>query len=436
MNAPLDQPEQIGKYPVVRHLGSGATSEVYLCHDPFAKRDVAVKLVSAALFNDPERGKLYRKLFVTEASLAGKLQHPHICQIYDAVADESLHYIVMEYVDGGTLEPFCAPERLQPVDRTVEMIFKCTRALEFAHKMGITHRDIKPANILYAGETDVKITDFGAALIATGDSTQISAIGSPAYMSPQQVKEHPLDHRTDIYSMGVVMYHLLAGRLPFQASNNFSLIYQITNVEPPPPSSFRQGIPPALDVIVGRAMAKDLEQRYADWEEFSLDLAQVFRGEPVGAGATPSERLQFADSDKFETLRKLPFFEKFSDAELWEVARISSWRAARAGEVLMKEGESGTYFCILAEGQIKVTKKAKLLNVLNAGECFGEMAYLQKEGQRRGADVTVMTDAKIISVPTEKLDQASDGCRHHFARAFMQMLVERLTMANIRLSGV
>ncbi|MCC6210669.1 MAG: protein kinase [Burkholderiales bacterium] len=429
-------PQQIGKYPVVRHLGSGATSEVYLCHDPFAERDVALKLVSAALFNDAERGKLYRKLFVTEASLAGKLQHPHICQIYDAVADESAHYIVMEYVDGGTLDQFCTPETLQPVEKSVEMVFKCTRALDFAHKMGITHRDIKPANILYAGETDVKITDFGAALIASGESTQISAIGSPAYMSPQQVKEHPLDHRTDIYSMGVVMYHLLAGRLPFQASNNFSLIYQITNVEPPPPSSFRPGIPPALDLIVRRAMAKDLEQRYADWEEFSLELAQVFRGESIAAGAAAAERGQFADSDKFETLRKLPFFEKFSDAELWEVAHMSSWRAAKAGEALMKEGESGTYFCILAEGQIKVTKRSKLLNVLNAGECFGEMAYLQKEGQRRGADVTVMTDAKIISVPTEKLDQASDGCRHQFARAFMEMLVERLTMANIRLSGV
>jgi eukaryotic-like serine/threonine-protein kinase len=436
VNAPLDQPQQIGKYPVVRHLGSGATSEVYLCHDPFAKRDVAVKLVSAALFNDPERGKLYRKLFVTEASLAGKLQHPHICQIYDAVADESAHYIVMEYVGGGTLERFCTPEHLLPVNKVVEIVFKCTRALDFAHKMGITHRDIKPANILYTGETDVKITDFGAALIASGESTQISAIGSPAYMSPQQVKEHPLDHRTDIYSMGVVMYHLLAGRLPFQASNNFSLIYQITNVEPPPPSSARPDIPPALDGIVRRAMAKDLEQRYADWEAFSLDLAQVFRGEAVGGGPSASDPQHFADSDKFESLRKLPFFEIFSDAELWEVARISAWRAARAGEMLMKEGESGTYFCILAEGRIKVTKKGKLLNVLEPGECFGEMAYLQKADQHRVADVTVMTDAKIISVPTEKLDQASDGCRHHFDRAFMEILAERLSMANIRISGV
>jgi hypothetical protein len=236
--------------------------------------------------------------------------------------------------------------------------------------------------------------------------------------------------------MGVVMYHLLTGRLPFNAANNFSLIYQITNVDPPPPSSVQPGIPQALDGIVRRAMAKDLDQRYADWEEFSLDLAQVFRGEVVSRDALAGVPQQFADSDKFESLRKLPFFEKFSDAELWEVARMAVWRAAKAGETLMKEGESGPYFCLLAEGQIKVTKKGKLLNVLHAGECFGEMAYLQKEGQRRVADVTVMTDAKIISVPTEKLDQASDGCRHHFDRAFMEMLVERLTMANIRLSGV
>ncbi|HTQ78344.1 MAG TPA: serine/threonine-protein kinase [Burkholderiales bacterium] len=433
MSAP-DQPlrfHQIGKYPVERLLGSGATSEVYLCHDTFAKRNVAVKVVSTELFNDPERGKLYKKLFVTEASLAGKLQHPHICQIYDAVADEALHYIVMEYVDGGTLERFCAPEHLLPIERVVEIVFKCTRALEFAHKMGITHRDIKPANILHTGENDVKITDFGAALIATGESTQISAIGSPAYMSPQQVKEHPLDHRTDIYSMGVVMYHLLAGRLPFQASNNFSLIYQITNVEPQPPSAFRPEIPPAVDEIVRRAMAKDLEHRYAEWEEFSLDLAQVFRGEAPQPG-----RQEFADSDKFETLRKLPFFDQFTDAELWEVARIATWRAAKPGEVLMKEGEAGAFFCILAEGQVKVTKRNKLLNVLDAGECFGEMAYLQKEVHVRGADVSVMTEAKIILVPTDRLAQASDGCRHRFDRAFMEILVERLTMANIRLSGV
>jgi serine/threonine protein kinase len=424
-------PERIGKYPVLRELGRGATSVVYLCHDPFNDRDVAVKVVMPEAFQNKDRGKLYRKIFVTEASLAGKLQHPHICQIYDAVADDRQQYIVMEYVDGGTLEQHGDAQALLPIDRVVEIIFKCTRALEFAQKMGITHRDLKPANILYTGETDVKITDFGAALIASGDATQISAIGSPAYMSPEQVKEHALDHRTDIYSLGVVMYQLLAGRLPFQATNNFSLIYQIANTEPQPPSAYRPQIPAALDAIVKRAMAKERERRYAAWEDFSLDLAEVFRNEGLGG---PRDR--FADSDKFESLRKLHFFAEFTDAELWEVARISNWRTAHAGELLMKEGEPGSFFCILADGQVRVTRKGKLLNILQSGECFGEMAYLSKDEHLRGADVTVMEESKIISVPTQKLAEASDACRHKFDRAFMEILVERLTMANARLSGV
>ncbi|HYD57606.1 MAG TPA: serine/threonine-protein kinase [Burkholderiales bacterium] len=423
---------RIGKYPVIRKLAEGATSEVYHCNDPFSGRDVAIKVAFPETFQDPDRGKLYRKLFLTEASLAGKLQHPHICQIYDAVAEESLNYIVMEYVDGGTLERFCRPEALLPVDRIVEIAFKCSRALEFAHKAGITHRDIKPANILLTGETDVKITDFGAALIATGDTTQVSAIGSPAYMSPEQVKEHPLDHQTDIYSLGVVMYHLLTGRLPFKAANNFSLIYQITNVEPEAPSTYRPEIPEAVDAIVRHAMAKDLTERYRTWENFSFDLAEAFRAQHAGAHKAQA----FADSDKFETLRKLPFFRHFSDAELWEVARISVWRHASAGEVLMREGEPGDFFCVLADGQVKVTKRGKLLNLLRAGEPFGEMAYLAKSSHVRGADVSVVSDANIISVPTQKLEQASETCQLKFDRAFMEILVERLAMANLRLSGV
>ena len=423
---------QIGKYPVVRKLGEGATSEVYLCNDPFNLREVAVKVGFLESFRDPARGRMYRKLFLTEAKLAGKLQHPHICQIFDAVADEAQHYLVMEYVDGGTLEKFCSPAALLSVEDTVEVVFKCTRALEFAHKQGVTHRDIKPANILHTGDTDVKITDFGAALIASGETTQVAGVGSPAYMSPEQVKDLPLDHRTDIYSMGVVMYHLLTGRLPFQSPNNFTLIYQITHTEPQTPSEFRPQVPPAVDAIVRRAMAKDLAKRYANWGDFSADLAAAFRPQHFGA----RKAQEFADSDRFETLRRLPFFQNFSDAELWEVARISTWRHAPAGEALMKEGEPGDYFCILAQGEVKISKHGKLLNVLRAGEPFGEMAYLSRKEHARGADVTVAAEASIIAVPTRRLEQASESCRHKFDRAFMEILVERLSNANLRLSGV
>ena len=424
--------EKIGKYQVIRKLGEGATSEVYLCHDPFATRDVAIKVVFPDTFSDAENRQVFRKLFVTEASLAGKLTHPHIVQIYDAVMEDDISYVVMEYIEGSTLEPHCRPEALLPVDRVVEIIFKCTRALDFANRAGVIHRDIKPANILLHGDSDIKISDFGSALITTSLVTQVSGIGSPAYMSPQQIKEHPLTLQTDIYSLGVVMYQLLTGQLPFQATNNFSMLYQITNVEPPPPASLRPEIPPAVDWIVRKAMQKELEQRYQDWDEFSNDLSAVISKEQAA-----QEAPAFADSEKFTILRGLPFFANFGDAELWEVMRISSWEYCKPGKALMFDGQTGDFFCLLASGEVKVIKQGKLLNILSAGECFGEMAYLSREsGSLRSADVVALNEARVITIRNADLDQASDVCRHKFDRAFLGILVERLSLSNTRLIGV
>jgi serine/threonine protein kinase len=423
--------DRIGKYQVIRKLGDGATSEVYLCHDEFANRDVAVKIVYQERLSDPQGGKVFRKLFVTEASLAGKLSHPHIAQIYDAVVGDQMSYIVMEYVPGGTLEAFCAPENLLPLDKIVEIIFKCTRALDFAHKLGVTHRDIKPANILIVGGTDIKITDFGSAITTTGDTTQVTGVGSPAYMSPQQIKEQPLDHRTDIYSLGVVTHQLLTGVLPFNAKNNFSMMYQITTVEPPPPSTIRKEVPTKLDAIVKKAMEKDLERRYQSWDELSFDLAEVFRSQEIWRRTD-----EVADSEKFNTLREMEFFAEFTDAELWEVVRISAWQDTAPGTPLIKQGDVGNYFCILASGEVKVTKRNRLLNILNAGECFGEMSYLSRQTNERSADVISLSAARVIAIRVDDLAHASDACRHRFDRAFMSILVERLTMANNRLTAV
>jgi len=425
--------EKIGKYEIVSKLGEGATSAVYLGHDPFADRDVAIKVVFPdALKSEDDDRKLFRKLFVTEASLAGKLLHPHIVQIYDAVVDEGMSYVVMEYVDGGTLEPHCRPDALLPIERILEIVFKCTRALDFANRAGVIHRDIKPANILLHDETDIKISDFGSALMMTSETTQVSGIGSPAYMSPQQIKDHPLNLQTDIYSLGVVMYQMLTGQLPFQASNNFSMMYQITNVEPQPPSSLRPQVPPAVDRIVKKAMQKELENRYQNWDQFSRDLTEAIRS----AEAT-QQKEGIADSEKFNTLRALSFFTDFSDAELWEVMRVSRWEYCKPGTVLIREGETGDFFCLLASGEVKVIKQGKLLNILNTGECFGEMAYIARaSGSVRSADVLTLSDARVITISNADLDGASDICRHKFDRAFMAILVERLSLANTRLIGI
>ena len=428
--------ERIGKYWIIKKLGEGATSTVYLADDPFARREVAIKVISPEALKHGNKGHAYHHMLVNEASLAGRLRHPHIVQIYDAVVDDALSYVVMEYVRGGTLEQFCSPDRLLPTERLVEIIFKCSRALDYAHRMGITHRDIKPANILLtddsdANGSDIKISDFGAALTAGNDRTQVAGVGSPAYMSPQQVCDSPLDHQTDIYSLGVVMYQLLCGRLPFQAGNSYSMMYQITQVEPPPPSAFRSDIPPSLDAIVGRAMKKRVDQRYAAWDEFSQDLALTFRNEQLSAS-----QQGISDSEKFGTLRALRFFSEFSDVEIWEVVRFSKWEVVAQDTVIMQDGEPGDFFCFLCAGKLRVIKRNHTLDLLSPGECFGEMALIGSHHRIRGADVVAQTVAKIITIRGDSLRQASQSCRMHFYQAFLEVLSIRLGLANIRLASI
>ena len=424
--------KKLGKYELIKKLGEGATSTVYLGHDPFAQRDVAIKVASPGILRDPEKGKLYSNLFLNEASLIGKLNHPHIVQIYDAVVTEDICYIVMEYVDGGTLDAHAEPGKLLPVDRVVELIFKCTRALDFAYRLGITHRDIKPANILLAGESDIKISDFGAAITnARGDRTLVSGIGSPAYMSPQQVQEQFLDHRTDIYSLGVVMHQLLTGELPFVAGNNYNMVYQIVNGTPARPSAQRPGLPTVLDDIVGRAMAREVNDRYPTWQAFAQDLAQAVRN-----GQLKAPRSEFPDTEKFATLRALPFFVDFTDVEIWEALRFADWQHVAPGTTIMRDGEPGNFFCFVAEGELTVSKNGIKLDTLSNGDCFGEMAVISRHGNIRSADVTAESAASIVTIRGEALEKASESCRMHFYQGFLDVLATRLSLSNQRLAAI
>jgi len=419
--------EKVGKYEIIKEIGKGATSAVYQAYDPFQNRQVAIKVVFPEALGDKEHGRRYKKLFVTEASLAGKLSHPHIVAIYDAAADEDGSYIVMEYVDGTTLEQYTRADNLLPIQKIVEIAYKCARALEYASRQGVIHRDIKPANILLSGEADIKISDFGAALTMAAETTQVSGIGSPAYMSPEQVKEQPLTYQTDIFSLGVVMFQLLTGRLPFKGANNYSMIYQIINVEPPRPIEVRPDIPPRVDAIVMRAVQKETTKRYQTWDEMAHDLATAL-------GNEEKREQGFAESEKFDTLRKLEFFRLFSDVELWEVLRLATWHKEPRDTVLIQENDIGSSFFILVSGEVKVVKQERLLNVLKAGECFGEMAYLGKQKFQRSASIVALTDIAVIEIRAETLSKASDLCRHHFHGAFLELLVDRLAMANLRLS--
>jgi eukaryotic-like serine/threonine-protein kinase len=426
MSEPL--PQQIGKYPIIRELGRGATSVVYLARDPFANREVAIKVIKNQSLQDTDLRRRYRKVFLNEAALVGKLFHPHILSIYDAVSDENLSYIVMEYVNGRTLEDYCDVANLLSVAKVVEIIFKCSLALAFAQRHGVIHCDIKPANILITEDTNIKISDFGAALYEEAQHTQLKGIGSPAYMSPEQVQEKEVSYHTDIYSLGVVMYQMLTGKLPFRASSKASLLYQVVNIPAMPPSTFRREIQPDLDRLVVRCLAKDLEGRFPTWSEFSRELTHSYRGLEA-----PTDTI--SDTEKFHTLKSLAFFKDFREQELWETLRITTWRKYVEDQVIMREGDSGDGFYIITGGEAKVSKTGRLLNILRAGDCFGEMLYFSETNTRRSTTITSLSPLSVIEIKAADLNQASDALQKEMNKAFLRILIERLTWANNRLSA-
>jgi CRP-like cAMP-binding protein len=219
--------------------------------------------------------------------------------------------------------------------------------------------------------------------------------------------------------------------LPFQASSNYAMVYQICNAEPPPPSTFRTDVPVSLDAVVARAMQKDLASRYQTWEEFSHDLAKSFRNKQLA-----SRQQDFPDSEKFETLRVLPFFDQFSDVEIWEVVRFSRWDVMTPNTIIMKDNEPGDFFAFLLEGELRVAKLGTPLGQLEPGDCFGEMAIIRRGGHVRGADVMALTTAKVVSISGDALRHASDACRMHFFQGFLDVVARRLDTANARLATV
>ncbi|MCC7312706.1 MAG: protein kinase [Sulfuritalea sp.] len=418
----------IDKYEIIRELGRGATSVVYLAHDTFNDREVAIKVFKPEILSDTEHGSTYRRLIANEAALAGRLNHPHIVGIYDAMLGRDDGYIVMEYVQGETLEKYGHVERLLPVDKVIEIAFKCALALDFASRNGIIHRDIKPANIMLCHDGKVKIADFGAAILAKNDETQMTGIGSPSYMSPEQVRNDILNHQTDIYSLGVVMYRLLTGRLPFVAESNYALTYKILNEDAPSVLVHRPALSVRLADIVTKAMRRSTTERHANWREFIEDLSTI----------AELDLPETADSEtqRFNMLKALPFFKDFSEIELWEVLRISIWGRVPAGTVLVDEGTTGNFFFVIADGSVSVIKGNKKLSTLGKGHCFGEMCYIRQGALMRTATILADTPVTLFKIRADSLHKASENCQLRFNRSFMNILVDRLAQATSELAHI
>lgn len=417
--------ERVGKYQLRSEIGRGASSIVYLAFDDFLNADLALKVYLPE--SSAERAMTADVQFVSEAALAGRLEHPHIVTIVDAVAEPGRRYVAMEYVAGGSLVRYSVKERLMPVADLVQIAFKCCGALDYASRLGIVHRDIKPSNILLDGAGDMKLADFGAAFVRGVRTTERFKLSSPSYTPPEQIREESPSAQGDMFSLGVTLYELLTGVKPFRGETVEARLQSILQETHVPPSHLRPDLPPIFDTILDRFLRKWPEERYPNWAEAALDLAN--------AGRLSIYDMVVPDSEKFTALRESSLTREFDDVEAWDAVRHGRWRRLRPQEVVVREGDPGDSLLLIARGEAAVTTQGRMLNVLRTGDCFGEMGYAQGPEARRSATVLTLTDTLVAEFTPELIAQLSTGTQLKLARTLLRVLAERLTFTNARLAG-
>jgi serine/threonine-protein kinase len=263
---------QLGRYQIISELGQGAMGVVYKAKDPLIDREVAIKTINLSLAQ--EEREEYEARFYQEAKAAGRLSHPNIVTIYDVGRTEDIAYIAMEYLHGRELRDILNDNKILPIGQVIDIISQVALGLSYAHEHEIVHRDIKPSNVMVIRDGHVKITDFGIARMASAAvRTQTGMVlGSPKYMSPEQVMGKLTDQRSDIFSLGVMLYEMLTGQAPFMGENVNAIMYQTLNATPATPSTVNVDVPEMLNFIVAKALAKDLDSRYQNARDLANDL--------------------------------------------------------------------------------------------------------------------------------------------------------------------
>jgi serine/threonine protein kinase len=412
-------PERIGKYVIINEVGQGSSGRVYLTHDPYYGRDVAIKVYNSDAEEDEQKARVTRKMFFNEAQMMGRLQHPNILPIYDAGEENGDYYVVTEHIHGArTLAAYCKPDNLLRVDDVVEIIFKCAKALHYAHSRGVIHRDIKPSNIMLTLDNDVRIIDFGIALVTDSDVSRIEGIaGSPSYMSPEQVQSAEITPQSDLYSLGAVMYELLTGFRPFRANSLSKLLHQIVYATPPPIHTLRSDVSEELEGLVSKALQKEPKDRFMNGLELAGKLTQVFQ-------TLRSQNEKIDKQERFDALRTLEFFHDFSHSEIWELLRASEWCEYDAEDEIIREGEMDDRFYIIVKGDVVVQSGRREMGTIGAGQGFGETSYVR--GARRTATISAKTPVTLLRVSSTLLEQASSSCQLRFNKVFLRSLIERL----------
>jgi serine/threonine protein kinase len=269
--------KSLGRFEIIREIGKGAMGQVFLANDPKIDRKVAIKTIVMPPGTSAEEARETSQRFLREAQAAGRLLHPNIVTIFDVGEEDGVSFIAMEYIEGETLERHTRPETLLPLRRVQELIAQAAAALDHAHQNHIIHRDIKPANLMVLKSGVLKVTDFGLAKSPSANLTQAGVLlGTPSYMSPEQIQGRELDGRSDLFSLGVVLYELLTGMRPFEGDSISTIIYRVLYEDPRPPAAHNPALPPEVNAILEKALDKEADRRYANGSDMVADLAKAF----------------------------------------------------------------------------------------------------------------------------------------------------------------
>lgn len=424
--SPGKVPARIGKYELHKELGRGSSGCVYLANDPFADREVAIKLYFSTDQVKRSQAQLQDKLFFNEARLAGQLKHPNILPIHDAGEEDGLRYVVMDYLpDSHPLSDFCKSDTLLPLEKVVEIFFSTAKALDHAHRSGVVHRDIKPANILMNRNGHTLIVDFGIATKAGSEEAGVGhSIGTPRYMSPEQVRGEKVGHPSDLYSLGVTIYELLTGMCPFYGQTLDILTKKILEEEPVAVDHYRVDTPEILSRVVMRCLRKDPRKRYQSGLDIAGDLAYIF-------DHLDAEREDPDMEQRFTMLGELGFFDEFSSAERKEVLDVGQWRHFAGGKNIITEGELDDTFYIIVSGEVTVWKGDTELGILGEGDVFGEMGFARRI--RRTATIRARGSVHLLCLNATAMQRAANETQLKFHRVFLATLIDRLAHANEKL---
>ena len=427
MKKKTHRPTKIAKYEIKRRIGRGSMGAVYEAYDPFVQRTVAIKVAHSQEGMDSAAKQKVREGFFSEVYSAGRMHHPSVVGVYDAGQQDDYNYIVMEFVDGVTLQEFVTGKKTLTFNQIVDVIYQCAKGLDYVHRQSVIHRDIKPGNIMFSTEGEVKIMDFSIAHVDVGwDNPESEVQGSPMYMPPEQLSEEKrLVAQSDIYSLGAVMYALLAKRTPFKASNLDSLIYMISNLETDPLLEINPEIPEHVIEIVNKAMQKIIYDRYETAQQFADDLSHAYRRlRKIGENIDIQEQKTI--------LHFLSFFKDFNEEQISEVVHASEWKEFVKDDVIVTEGEKETSFFIIAKGGVDVYKKDRIIGTLKQGDCFGEIAFITRHP--RAATIKARTNNVIVmEVSADLLEHASLETQLQYYRIFLENLVSRLSQTTEKL---